>query len=393
MPLDPSIILSQKPLEPLEDIQRKRKKADLDLATGQQRQQMNELQIANQKIANLSQRERARLESSILGLARTKSFLDAGDTQGAENYLLSRRQELGRRIAAGEDVDIRETDQALQMFRNDPEAFKRLADAGVNLGFQSGILRDRNANIGMDVQFANELADARARGDTQRVNDLLLSRKIQKLDTGQTIDPNTGQVMTLSGFSESASGIAADKERSTLNVQREIKPQIVKSEEEAKKDVQIQAEAKKKLTTITTEVDNLVEDIDDLADDPALDSIVGAVDGRTLDLRGGSRRAANLLNKINSQSVLKAADSMQGTLSDSDIDLLKQSANDLQRTLNEDDFRANLKKFRRRALRMLKDSKDVAAGKEIKSRFLDEGGKSQESSPTVESLLDQYAPQ
>ena len=88
MPLDPSIILSQKPLEPLEDIQRKRKKADLDLATGQQRQQMNELQIANQKIANLSQRERARMESSILGLARTKSFLDAGDTQGAENYLL-----------------------------------------------------------------------------------------------------------------------------------------------------------------------------------------------------------------------------------------------------------------------------------------------------------------
>jgi hypothetical protein len=147
MPLDTSIILSGRLPEGAERFARGRQQAmsqqlsEQRLQQGQQQQQLTDLQIANQKVQNLSTREKSRLESSILGLGQVKAFLDAGDTQGAESYLTRRRQELGQQIAQGFDVDTAETDQALEMLRSNPEQLGKLADAGVQFGYQSGILQ------------------------------------------------------------------------------------------------------------------------------------------------------------------------------------------------------------------------------------------------------------
>lgn len=298
MPLDPSIILSQKPLEPLEDIQRKRKKADLDLATGQQRQQMNELQIANQKIANLSQRERARLESSILGLARTKSFLDAGDTQGAENYLLSRRQELGRRIAAGENVDVTETDRGLQMLKDDPEAFKRLADAGVNLGFQSGILqRPRGSFATSAMKNQQALQDAIGSGDTFGAT--AIARTLGMIGEGQQLDIKDGQVVIseLTGFGKTKAGVGKRVER-----------EKVKGKEFGK----AQAEALINLPQIEQQANTTINLIDSLIRHPGLAAGIGVIEANTPTLREQTADFERRREQIQGRAFLQAFETLKG---------------------------------------------------------------------------------
>lgn len=97
-------------------------------------QELKKLQIANEKIENMSAREKARYDSLILGAAGLNTFLESGDMKGAEQFLTARRMDLGQRIAAGEEVDTRETDEALAMIKSgDQEQIKQLLGTTQNL--------------------------------------------------------------------------------------------------------------------------------------------------------------------------------------------------------------------------------------------------------------------
>ena len=92
--------------------------------------------------------------------------------------------------------------------------------------------------------------------------------------------------------------------------------------------------------------------------DKSLDDVVGGFDAITPDLRSGSRRASNLIEKIKSSAVLDKASKLSGTVSDADMAILKQSANDLDRSLNEEDFRDNAIRFKNTLSTTLKNARD-----------------------------------
>jgi hypothetical protein len=66
---------------------------------------------------NLSEREKQRLQSTIVGAAQLKPYLDKGDIEGAHDFLMKRRDALQARMGSGENVDTQETDYALEKLR------------------------------------------------------------------------------------------------------------------------------------------------------------------------------------------------------------------------------------------------------------------------------------
>lgn len=66
---------------------------------------------------NLGEREKQRLQSTIVGAAQLKPYLDKGDVEGAHDFLMKRRDALQARMGSGENVDTQETDYALEKLR------------------------------------------------------------------------------------------------------------------------------------------------------------------------------------------------------------------------------------------------------------------------------------
>ena len=351
--IDHRLLDSLGPLTPIEDQQRQRKALDLsnqqreqNIATGAQRKELNDLEISHRKFKGLSERDRLRFESSVRGMQQLQPFLANNDTQGALSFLERRRGQLNEL-----GIDTNETDEMMQAIIDDPQASLSFVNDSLAMANRMGIGSKNNDPA--TVKIANELRKAREARDQQRVNDLLTVHKSIQLEKGQRLDPNTGAVSNLPNFEQSVQSVNRAEATGRKEVELEFNPQIRSSVVEAEGRSERSNEAQEKISSIRTSIDDMVTDIDSLLDDPALNDIVGGFDALTLDLRGGSRRAANLLNKIVSKSVLEAASALKGTLSDSDILLLRQSANDLDRSLTEEDFRNNAIKFKRRLLRTL----------------------------------------
>ncbi len=131
-----------------------------------QQTELRDLQIANEKIDQLSKREQQRFESVIYGSAELGIYLESGDLDSAEAYLLNRKKNLGGKIASGEDVDTEDTDFALNAIRSgDPEAIKDLQQKTgqlIQLGQVRGILskpQDNSTSAQKDFLFMQGLPD------------------------------------------------------------------------------------------------------------------------------------------------------------------------------------------------------------------------------------------
>jgi hypothetical protein len=97
----------------------------IDTASGiyQMQDQQNQNAMAAQQVLgqyyqNLDAREQSRLTSTIAGAAQLKSFIDNNDLEGAQNFLVSRKQQLMNRMGSGEAIDTQETDAALELIRS-----------------------------------------------------------------------------------------------------------------------------------------------------------------------------------------------------------------------------------------------------------------------------------
>lgn len=66
---------------------------------------------------NMGERDKQRLQSTIVGAAQLKPYLDKGDVEGAHDFLMKRRDALHARMGDGENVDTQETDYALEKLR------------------------------------------------------------------------------------------------------------------------------------------------------------------------------------------------------------------------------------------------------------------------------------
>lgn len=138
---------------------------NLDTATpirqGQQDMLNNAMaseKILQQHYQSLDAREKSRLQSTIAGAVQLKSYLDNDDTEGAQNFLMQRRQSLQGRLGAGENIDTQETDAALQMLKSgDVEGLKSSISGLMAAGQVYGILDDPTGLGGATGVMVNRL--------------------------------------------------------------------------------------------------------------------------------------------------------------------------------------------------------------------------------------------
>lgn len=158
-------------LQNLTETMRNKKKDTMIAENNELNQQLTQEQIVQQKYKSLDTRQQSRLKSVVLGAAELDTYLKTDNIDGAKNYLLRRKAELASRAANGEDVDTFETDQALQMLNEDPEALRDqlggAIDMGRNLGFfetqsnkggATGELVDRIMQENPNMSFGDALA-------------------------------------------------------------------------------------------------------------------------------------------------------------------------------------------------------------------------------------------
>jgi hypothetical protein len=126
--------------------------------------ELRQYQIANEKIKNMSAREQARYESVIGGAAELGTYLETGDIEGAKKWAQNRRMDLGKRIAAGEEVDTVQTDEVLAVLNSgDPEKIKQLqGQVGqlIKLGQMRGVLKSPEADGGYNLSPGQTRFDA-----------------------------------------------------------------------------------------------------------------------------------------------------------------------------------------------------------------------------------------
>lgn len=102
------------------------------------RQQLLQGQVDNQASqSNAFKRDQFNDEqiSVIKGSSQLKPLIDANDIEGVRNQLTQRRQSL-----TDLGLNTAHTDEALALLDKDPAQLKKLVDANVSAGFQSGVL-------------------------------------------------------------------------------------------------------------------------------------------------------------------------------------------------------------------------------------------------------------
>lgn len=158
MPIDASIPLRTTTIDPSQGLnalagafqyrdKQKERAQEMDMrkqeAAGNQ--EVRSLQIASAKFQQLDAREQRRLKSTILGAAQLNTFLDAGDTEGAANFLQTRRSQIEAAKAIDPSFDTNETDQALGMLKaGDIEGLKKVTTNAIKLGQSLKILEAPN---------------------------------------------------------------------------------------------------------------------------------------------------------------------------------------------------------------------------------------------------------
>lgn len=161
-------------------------------------------------------------------------------------------------------------DMATEMTMNDMSARKSLAQA---LAEKEGMLKleqqyPTQGNSPAAVQIADEIAKARAAGDMQRVNDLLLTGKM--LEKGVTLNPD-GSTGMIGGYTTQLENISKAKQDGANISDLNYKPQIKSAELQAENTTQAQID----LPSSNAEAQQILDLLDGIEKDPGLSAAVG----------------------------------------------------------------------------------------------------------------------
>lgn len=159
MALNPNIALQVQGIDsatPLRQLSQDLRQADIDA----QNQELRDLQIIQQRYANLDAREQGRINSVARMAAQIQPLLESGDKEGALNALKSRRKVLTEAMSQGLNVDTAETDRLIGMLQaEDLDQAKRMINDQVRFSQAIGILETPQAQTTAnmrDFMFAQE---------------------------------------------------------------------------------------------------------------------------------------------------------------------------------------------------------------------------------------------
>ena len=310
-------------------------------------------QLERQQYDNLDARQKSRLNSVVLGAAELDTYLKRGDFEGAREYLINRKKELGQRIANGEMVDTAETDQALIALEKDPEALREQTVAAIDLGRMIGVF-DTQSNKG---GATGELID-RAMQDNPNLS---FSEALEFVKGGATVDGrNKANIKTgreaayevQSGKNESDLGfkpqIAQETSRAEFiekgfqtlpKIQRSLQSKELKEEFLDKKIASIQERANPWSTGFTGSIASAVAGTDafDLKSD--VETLLANAGFDTLqDMRDNSPTGGAL-----------------GQVSEREIGLLQAAHQNLMQSQSYEQFQRNLSDFKEQRTRSLEN--------------------------------------
>lgn len=326
MPLDSSIPLKVKSLDlatPLLQFTQLKRQGEQDAIVKKQGELDSELktqQLANAKFEAMGARDKARLTSTVMGAAQLDTHLQAGDIKGAQSFLENRRKELGQRIAAGEQVDTTETDEALQLLKDDPKHLQEITGNAIKLGKLTGILKTDSqlsgfASIPAALQITNAYNEALESGDNDKANQILMFTK--SLEKGQTLDAN-GNIIPVPGALENKQDVEKAKETGKKEVQLQYEPTIEGNKAKAKSDAEFKAKAQQNLPQALDNADYMLNLLDEVKNHPGMPGMVGVKGARTGFIgyaTPGTPEAgfAERLSQINGGTFLQAYESLKGT--------------------------------------------------------------------------------
>lgn len=193
-----------------------RSNRQLDIAEqqAQGQQEVRQSQLEGQNIKNIDAREQQRLTSLVKGASQVQGFINSGREDQIEPYLQNRLVQLDEL-----GIDSSDTARELESFKNDPESFKKGVGEAIQIGFQTGILKDptRSENLPSSIKefnFAQQLSPE------QKKNFLEIKRE----NKGFFIDPNTGKATAIEGFTDVKRDIesakAGGKKEGALEVEK-----------------------------------------------------------------------------------------------------------------------------------------------------------------------------
>lgn len=230
-------------------------------------EELKRLQIASANIDNLNKRDQQRFDNLVFAGAALDTFLGNDDLKGAEKFLAERRASLGQRIASGEDVDTRETDEALAAIKSgDPEALedlKRTATNLVKIGRIRGTLENTDATaIG---GATGELADRLIKeGSAKNVGEALF---LIRGGAGKGAEiKEDGSIGLRAGVAESAGQLKGAEETGKLEARLELEPDVAEAVEIAKVVAKGKGEAQDRLNLMVAQFPSLQEVTKELSD-------------------------------------------------------------------------------------------------------------------------------
>lgn len=288
--------------------------------------ELTDVQIANEKFKSYGERDKARIQSTILGAAELHNYLEANDPKGAESYLNNRRLELGKRIAAGEPVDTAETDDALNMLKTDPEGLKNLTGQTIKFGQLTGILKTPTELGGKTSATDQVIGNLRAEDPK-----LSYAQALQKYQTGYRsgtqLDEN-GEITALPGFNQNLS----DKER---------------AKKQGSDQGEIITKAQSDLPKITDTANTTKKYVEDALNHKGLGANFG-LRGQVPNVPGGdAANAASKLDQLKDVAFLNSYESLRGSGAITDVEGAKgtNAIFRMQKSQSEEEFKNAAKDF------------------------------------------------
>lgn len=261
--------------------------------TGGLNNQLRQEQIAQAKFKRLDDRQQARTKSLIQGAAMVKPLLDRQDYESAELAINNRIQSLNEM-----GIDSSDSQQELELFRKDPQAFANGVDAAVDAGMKLGVLKrpDTSAIGGSTGALIDRL---KRQNPNLSDSDALFLIK-GGANKGLNFD-DKGNVQNMDGFNPSVRSAEEAKEAGKLDAKLAAEPDIARETDLAKTEAVKQAglsKAEGSLNSLENQVGVVLRNIDDAIE--LADSAFATGYGNMLSVLPNTeaRRLNNLLDTV-----------------------------------------------------------------------------------------------
>lgn len=279
------------------DRNRQAKMDTVALSQAEQEKELNGLKIIRAQYDNANEEDQRQVQKMATNAVNLESLKGHDDL--VQEFLNNPKN-----VHSEASLDLRDTWNKDQT--PDKQAFWSQVHAHKQIGLITGAIKPAESQKeAAAIQIANAIQDARAAGNTQRVNDLLIAQK--SLEKGQGVDAQ-GNIINLQGSTDATQNAAYAKENGTQKAKVDNAAELGR-QQQLGKGVQYKAEVSYNNAVDT--LDRLAKSASTLMDHKGLPGITG-ISGAVPNIPGSDASNAQAkLNVLKSQVSLGVLQAMR----------------------------------------------------------------------------------